>query len=394
MVLVQVGGEVVEQAVAGIDHHLPIAHAQAHHVGFVEFPVKELVLLLPFLAEEGGLEGDAVEAVGADVLVEELVGVAVDAGEVAEGGQKVVEGELMVVDRASLHLARPAHDEGNAYAALIGAALLALQESVAVEEVGVCAAFLMRAVVGGKDNDGVLVEPALFEFCHNLTHLRVEARDHRGKLGVAVVGGVVARTLVAAKGLLLAEMPLVGEEDRVFGLHQFGVRQGVGEDAEERRVGSLLVEPSHSLLVDEVGGILRTVAVAVAIHRVVDVLVERHAAHALVAARAAVFVEEVGVVEVCLELADVAVELIDAALVGRGGRALVAAGPFAEHARGVALLLEDFGNDDVVHVVRLLPHHGVVGVAAVHHGAGVAPIFLIAAHVGVAGVLPGHERGA
>ena len=86
-----------------------------------------------------------------------------------------------------------------------------MQESVAVEEVGVCAAFLMRAVVGGEDYDGVLVEPALFEFCHNLPHLRVEARDHRGKLGVAVVGGVVARALVAAKGLLLAEMPLVGE---------------------------------------------------------------------------------------------------------------------------------------------------------------------------------------
>ena len=172
------------------------------------------------------------------------------------------------------------------------------------------------------------------------------------------------------------------------------MRQGVGEDAEERRVGGLLVEPCHCLLVDEVGGILRAVAVAVAIHRVVDVLVERHAAHALVAARAAVLVEKVGVVEVGLELADVAIELIDAALVGRGGRTLVAARPLAEHARSVALLLEDFGNDDVVHVVRLLSHHGVVGVAAVHHGAGVAPIFFIAANVGVACVLPGHERGA
>ena len=348
--------------------------------------------LLLALARQCGIEGEAVEMVVGHLLVAVALLVVLNARNVAEGGHQVVEGQLMVVDRARGHLGRPAHDEGNADAAFVGAALDSLEQAVAVEERGVGSALFVRSVVRGEDEHGIVGQSFLLEFSHNLAHLYVEARYHGRKFGVAILRRVIARTLVPAIGALLAEMSLVGQEDGVLGLGQFGVRQGIGEDSEERLVGRLLVQPGHGALVNQVGGVLLALLVVRAIHGVGRILLQHFALHAVVARAAAVTIQEVGIVEVGLELADVAIELVDAALVGRRVRAFVAARPFAKHTRGVAVVLENFGDNHVVGVVGLLAHAGVVRVCAVLHRA--CPILLVGAHMGVARVLSCHEAGA
>ena len=113
-----------------------------------------------------------------------------------------------------------------------------------------------------------------------------------------------------------------------------------------------------------------------------------------IAGRTTEGVEEVGIVSVGLELTDVAKVFVDAALVGRGDRRFVASGPFAEHAGGVAVGFEDFGENLVIHVIGFLsgPSFFEVGVLSIEIGNGlVAPILFVAAHMGVSTVLSGHE---
>ena len=154
------------------------------------------------------------------------------------------------------------------------------------------------------------------------------------------------------------------------------------------------VEPGKGFSVDEVGGILRAQAVVLSVHGVEDVAVQGDAHGAGVALGGAIAVEKIGVVEVRLELADVAVELINAALVGGGMGTFVTACPFAEHPGGVAVAFHDFRQDKVAGAVRLLPDDGVVGIVAVFYSRDVTPILLVAADVSVSGVLPGHQGGA
>ncbi len=279
-----------------------------------------------------------------------------------------------------------------------GATHQSLEESVAVEEGGIGSPLLVRSVVGGEDHDGVLVQALLLEFVENLSDIGVETRDHGRKLRMGDFGAVVAVAKLACELVLLAEMVLVGEEDAIFGLREFGVREGVGEDAEEGLRAALLVEPFHGLVVDEVGGVLRALGVVgLGGHAVLDVFLEDNAVRLGVACRTAEGVEEVGIISVGLELTDVAKVFVDAALVGRGDGRFVASGPFAEHAGGVAVGFEDFGQNLVVHVIGFLSGPSVleVGILAVEIGhALVAPIFFVATHVGVSAVLSGHECGA
>ena len=123
-----------------------------------------------------------------------------------------------------------------------------------------------------------------------------------------------------------------------------------------------------------------------------NVLLQRHTLHTIVAARTTVLVEEVGIVEVSLELTDIAVVFVNTAFVRRGCGAFVAARPLSKHTGGVALALENFGDDDMVHVIGFLTDHGIVCITSV--GDLSAPVFFVAANVRVSRVLPGHEGGA
>ena len=126
---------------------------------------------------------------------------------------------------------------------------------------------------------------------------------------------MVARPFVAT-AVLFAEKSFVGEQDAVVGLIEFGVRQRVGQESRERRPGLLFVQPFQRFLMDEVAGILGAFLVLGSGHAVLNILFERNAGDAGIAGGAAVAVQKVRVVGMGLELADVAVELVDATLVG------------------------------------------------------------------------------
>ena len=299
----------------------------------------------------------------------------------------------MVVHRTCRHPTRPTGDEGDADAALVALALQATELPVAAEEGRVGTAFLVRAVVAGEDDQRVLVQPLLPQLGQHLAHVCVQTRDHRRELGVGMLRGVVAGAFLAAPRVVAEETTLVALQQGVLGLHQLGVRKRVGEDAEERTTAVLTVEPLQRLPVNQVGGVLRTLAVITAEHRVTDVLVHHHTDSGRIPQRTAVAVQEVGVVQVRLELADVAVELVDAPLLGCRDRTFVAARPLAEHAGGVALVLQNLGQDDMAGVIRMLAHDTVVTVLAVHHDGSVPPVLLVAPHLAMAGMLAGHEAG-
>ena len=137
----------------------------------------------------------------------------------------------------------------------------AFEESVAIEEGGIGTALLVRAVVGGKDHDGVFVETFLLEFVENLSDVGIQAGDHGRKLRVGDFGAVITVAELTGELVFLAEMILIGKQEAVFGLREFGVRERVGEDAEEGLRGALLIEPFHGLVVDEIGRILRALGV-------------------------------------------------------------------------------------------------------------------------------------
>ena len=86
------------------------------------------------------------------------------------------------------------------------------------------------------------------------------------------------------------------------------------------------------------------------------VLLESHAFHTVVTTRSAVFVQEVGIIQVGLELTDISVVFVNAAFVGSRFRTFISSGPFAEHAGGISVALEYLGNDDMVRIIRMLAH--------------------------------------
>ena len=154
VVFVEVLAQIVETTIALLHHEFPIAHTHTHHIGFVKFPIEMIVLLLlVVLAHEDVVERESV----INVLVVALIGFGeiLDAGHVAEGGQHIVEGQLVVVHFAGCHFAWPAHDEGDADAAFVGGAFQSFKQAVAVEESGVCSTLFVRTIVGSENHDGV-----------------------------------------------------------------------------------------------------------------------------------------------------------------------------------------------------------------------------------------------
>ena len=130
-----------------------------------------VLLLLVVLTSEGVEEGDTVVV----VLLIALIGFweILDAGHIAEGGQHVVKRQLVVVHLARCHLAGPAHDEGDADAALVGGAFQALEQPIAIEEGGIGTALFVRTIVGGENHDGVFVHALRLELGDDFAHHEV-----------------------------------------------------------------------------------------------------------------------------------------------------------------------------------------------------------------------------
>ena len=157
-------------------------------------------------------------------------------------------------------------------------------------------------------------------------------------------------------------------------------------------------------------------------HRgMLDILLHGLCHHASVAlALRVIAVEEVGIICVCLELAYRSIETVHTALVGQRHRrgcgilarvgiaqavyrirvwifaVPVTACPFAKHTGVVSSLFEQLGYDIVGHQVRFLSNNGIVATTVKHRlvDANLIPIFSVATHISVTGMLPGHERRA
>ena len=168
------------------------------------------------------------------------------------------------------------------------------------------------------------------------------------------------------------------------------MRQRVGEDAEERFSVGLLRKPLHRPLVDEVGRILPAVVVVGPAHSMFHILLQHLAHNGGVALGTTVTIEEVGEVEMCLKLTDVAIELVDATLVGCRRTTLIATSPLSEKPRGVSVVAHDFWQDDMGGVVRFLANDGIVVTLAV--GDLPQPMLAVSSHEGMTGVLARHQR--
>ena len=168
------------------------------------------------------------------------------------------------------------------------------------------------------------------------------------------------------------------------------MRQRVGEDTEERFSVSLLRKPLHSPLVDEVGRILPAVIVVGPAHGMFHILLQHLAHNGGIAQGTTVTIEEVGEVEMCLKLTDVAIELVDATLVGCRCAPLIATSPLSEKSCGVSVVAHDFWQDDMGGVVRFLANDGIVVTLAV--GDLPQPMLAVSSHEGMTGVLARHQR--
>ena len=104
----------------------------------------------------------------------------------------------IISQEAGVDLAGPAGEEGDADAAFGEAPLGAAQGTGGFEKLGIVAAFLMVAVVGAEEDEGVVVEAELLEIIEKAGDVAVEAGP-----GFSGVGGVVsdfdAVTRVAAE---------------------------------------------------------------------------------------------------------------------------------------------------------------------------------------------------
>ena len=271
-----VGGDVVDPEVfgaggdGGADSHV-VADAEALHLAFrivpvvrelgpvrgvaavLELEVKVALVALGAGPGEGGGDRYAV-----------AVGRGGHPGEVAEGGHPVPEGDGVgdlvdvggVVGRTG-DFSGPADDGGGADAGLPHLALDAFHVGIGLEGARVVA-FVVGAVVGGEDAEGVVVDAEVLERAEDVGDGLVDAADHAdvllfgirpagGDVGMregvdhaAAVGGAGVADLSAAVGGggpldAAGERVAVGVEGRVGdgGTLHFEMRGVVGQIEEE-----------------------------------------------------------------------------------------------------------------------------------------------------------------
>lgn len=192
VVFMKVGREIIEATIAIVHHEFPIIHAQSHHIGFVKFPIEEVMLLLTTFVEQGRRKGEAIEVVILETRIAVALHITLDACHIAEGGHEVVEGKLMVIGNTCLDPTRPPCNKGHTYATLGGTTLGATQEFLSVEKVGIGTTFHVGAIVTGEDDEGVLIQSLCTQEIEHLAHIHIETRYHSGKLLMCHIGGIIA----------------------------------------------------------------------------------------------------------------------------------------------------------------------------------------------------------
>ena len=170
---------------------------------------------------------------------------------------------------------------------LVTLTLQSLQFAVASEEFGVSTSLFVRTIVGGKEDDGVLVKPLLAKLVEDLAHILVKTGYHGSKMGMGVGYRVVTRVFPTAPCFVVKELFLVALQKRVVRLCELGVWQGVGQETNKGLRGILTVEPLQRLVVYYMCRVLLSLEILFAKHGVLYVLLQDLAHHGCVAQRLA-----------------------------------------------------------------------------------------------------------
>ncbi len=221
----------------------------------------------------------------------------------------------------------PAGDQRHPDAALVHIALVAAQRPVAVVEIGIRAALLVRPVVAGEQHQRLVVKAQPLQTGEQPADVAIHARNHGG-MPLLRVGPVLVRVGTVGRHFhaLLARLVV-----------RVGDREG---QVEEER---LILVP-----LDELQGLRREQIV-----RVLDALRRDAAGRVdrldLVGQQYLLLVapEVVGIVVVGVGLIQVAEPVIEALLVRNARRLRLAEAPLADDAGRVAGPLEQLGHGDI-----------------------------------------------
>ena len=202
----------------------------------------------------------------------------------------------MVVYRTGGDAFRPAHNERNPDAAFVTLAFQTTQFPIPSEELRVRSSFFVRAVVATEDDDGVLVQSLFFQLLQDFTHVIIQTGNHTGKLGMGMLGSIIASTFNTSPSLIPEELLFIFFQYGIIRLYKFRMWQGISEKAVERLLSVLFVQPFQRLTVNQVCRILSAFLVIIAKHRVVDIIFQQNTYNACIACLCAVPVQKVRVV--------------------------------------------------------------------------------------------------
>ena len=154
----------------------------------------------------------------------------------------------------------------------------------------------MRSVVAGEEDDSVSVKVFLTKSLKDLADIGVEASDHGSELCVGVHHGVIARAFLSAPAFVIRERLLITQQYRVVRLCELGMRESICQHQEERLFISLVINPFHSLLMNQVRRIAGAFEIVRSEHWEGGIVMEYIASHGGVASVSAEGVQEVRII--------------------------------------------------------------------------------------------------
>ena len=162
----------------------------------MKLPVEIRVLRLFASTGKGGEEGDPVR-----------LSLRSGSGEFLQGWHYVPEGEHVVGRTTGLDHLGPHSDERCPHTSLVEGTLEAAVGTIAVEEVGVMPSLLVRTIVGGEDEEGILRQSLLLKYLHHPPYIVVDPTNHTGigclglRFGAVPIALEGALTELSLKGL-------------------------------------------------------------------------------------------------------------------------------------------------------------------------------------------------
>lgn len=126
-----------------------------------------MLLLLVGLAFEEGEEGKTIDLFRGGL-----------ADEVGHGGEDVPEGAEVISGAVWLDEGGPASQHGSADPGFVHVTLHAAEACGGVPEIGIVPTFAMCPVVGGKDDEGIVIEAIVLKEGEDVADLVIEILDH------------------------------------------------------------------------------------------------------------------------------------------------------------------------------------------------------------------------